>query len=245
MSQKKKIINEYRKSEVADVFDNERKKYLFQKYKHKIEFNFLKKTIMLFDKNKKIKILDVACGTGRMLPEITRIRKNLEYHGLDSSEEMTFHLKRKAKKMNFPVNIKIGDATKLPYGNDTFDLAYTYHLTWHLPVELQIKTISEMLRVVKDNGYVLFDTLNSQFLWEKIKFMLGVKKTDGIHKLSVKDVKKFLKDYNYNIEKLSDFPVKNSFLYSILNIINKAREILPTNMFHMIFFRVKKKSFNK
>jgi ubiquinone/menaquinone biosynthesis C-methylase UbiE len=240
MTHKKEIEKLYQEKDVAEVFDANRKRYLFQRYKHKLEANFLKKTLASFNKKKKIKVLDVACGTGRMVPEIIRSGNNVDYYGLDSSKAMTSHLKEKAKKVNFPVNIKIGDATQLPYKDNNFDVCYTYHLTWHLPKELQIKMILEMLRVTKKGGYVVFDILNSNFVWEKYKHLFGKKKTGGIHKVDIKQIKTLLKEYNYDLEKLSDFPVKNSFLYSILNVANLSRKLLPKNLFHMIYFRVRK-----
>lgn len=240
MTHKKDIEILYQEKNVANIFDTDRKKHLFQRYKHKLESNFLKKTLNSFNKKKKIKVLDVACGTGRMLPEIISSGNDVDYYGLDSSKVMTSHLKEKAKKVNFPVNIKIGDAAQLPYKDNSFNVCYTYHLTWHLPEELQIKMILEMLRVTKRGGYVVFDVLNSNFVWEKYKHLFGKKKTSGIHKVDIKQIKNLLKDRSYVLEKLSDFPVKNSFLYSILNIANLSRKLLPENMFHMIYFRVRK-----
>jgi len=240
MNQKKDIEKIYQEKNTAKFFDDERKQYKFQNYKHKLEANFLKKTLALFPKDNAIKVLDVACGTGRMFTEISKLRKGIIYHGLDSSKTMTSHLKEKAKKLNFPVNIKIGDATKLPYKDNTFDVTYTYHLTWHLPANLQKKMILEMLRVTKKNGYIVFDVLNEDFIWDKYKHLFKKKPTEGIYKVDIKKIKAILKEHNHEIEKLSDFPIKNSFLYAIFNIVNLSRKILPKNLFHMVYFRVKK-----
>ena len=43
MTQKEKIIKTYRDQEVTEVFDSERKSFKYQRYKHLIEANFLKK----------------------------------------------------------------------------------------------------------------------------------------------------------------------------------------------------------
>lgn len=50
MDQKKDIEKTYQREDIAKVFDGDRKKYLFQRYKHKIEANFIKKTIKAFPK---------------------------------------------------------------------------------------------------------------------------------------------------------------------------------------------------
>lgn len=241
MDQKEEIIKIYQKEEISRDFDKKRDEFLFQKYKHKIESDFLKETIKKINRE-KVKILDVACGTGRMLNEIFSIQKEIEYIGLDTSEEMTKILKRRAKEMEVSKRVKlnIGDATDMPFEDNTFDISYTYHLTWHLPQELQIKIIKEMIRVTKKGGYVLFDVLNSGFLWEKIKKLLGKKQTEGIYKINIHDLKKILFEKEYEIEKLNDFPIKNSLLYNLLNIINSFRSVFPISFFHMIYFRLRK-----
>jgi len=68
-NQKQKIIETYRKKDNVEIFDEERSKYLFQKHKHKVEADFLKKALREIKKDKR-RVLDVGCGTGRMLAEV-------------------------------------------------------------------------------------------------------------------------------------------------------------------------------
>ena len=241
MKQKNKIIETYKDEKTTKSFDSGRKKFKFQKYKHKIEANFLKKTIR--DNSKKeMKILDVACGTGRMLPEVFVENPLTIYEGLDTSKEMTNYLKLKAKKINKEksVNLTIGDASKIPFGNNEFDIVYTYHLIWHLPHIEQEKIISEMIRVCKPGGKVIFDILNKNFIWENIKNLIGRRSTEGIYKFEMCEIKKLINNKKFEIEKLSDAPIENSFVYGIFNLVNVFRKILPLNLFHMIFFRIEK-----
>lgn len=241
MPQKQEIINIYKRKDIAKTFDEDRKEYYFQKYKHHIESDFLKKAISNVS-SKNVKILDIACGTGRMIPEIFNANKNIEYVGLDTSKEMFNELKKKEDYLKNKKRIKLvlSDAGKLSFKNNSFDIVYTYHLLWHIPKEDQGRVIKEMFRVCKKNGFVIFDILNKGFIYEKIKKFLKIKKTKGIHKLSISEVKKIIGGKKYKIEKLSDFPIKNSFLYSMPNLENKFRKILPTNLFHMIYFKIKK-----
>ena len=110
----------------------------------------------------------------------------------------------------------------MPFKGNTFDIVYTYHLTWHLPPEIQKKIILEMLRIVKKGGYVNFDVLNSSFLWKKIKNILKLKRDGGIYKMDIHEVEKILPNSNYVLEKLIDFPIKNNKIYSIFNLMNKC-----------------------
>ncbi len=238
MDQEKTIIQTYQEKGTVKEFDSMRWRYEYQRYKHQIEISFLKKTLKKH--NAKIKILDVACGTGRMLETVAKVRPLSKYYGLDTSKTMINELNKKAKKIKFKTNLKIADATKIPYKDNYFDVVYTYHLLWHLPEKTQKKILKEMLRVTKSGGHIIFDILNKDFIWEKTKDILNMKKIGGLYKLKVPEVKKFLSKHNCKIEKLSDFPIKNDSLYSIANVVNKFRKSLPYNLFHMIYFEVKK-----
>jgi len=240
--QKQKTIETYQKKAVVDSFDKGRNKYAFQKYKHKTEADFLKNTLKSIKKD-KIKILDVGCGTGRMLPEIFSIGKEIEYFGLDTSKEMVKHLKEKAKKLSLgkEVKVKIGDASKLPFNNGTFDVVFTYHLLWHIPKENQREVIKEMERVTKKGGFIVFDVLNKDFIWEKIKIILSKKKEEGLYKIRINEAKKMINNSrNIKIGKLNDAPIKKDFFYNVFNLINKTSTIFPQRFYHMLYLRIGK-----
>ena len=242
MSQKQKIIKLYGQRKSVIDFDKNRIHYAYQKYKHKIESNFLKKTISNISST-NIKILDVACGTGRMLPEIFKTKNKIEYIGLDSSREMFKELKKKEafKKNKKNISLVLSDATKIPYKSNYFDIVYTYHLLWHLEKEDQKKIILEMKRVTKKGGIIIFDILNKDFIWEKLKKYFGKKKSEGLYKQKISEVKEILRYVNnIEMEKLSDAIIKNDNIYRMFNIINIFRDFLPSLFFHMIYFKVKK-----
>lgn len=241
MTEKSEIIQTYQKKEVVSTFDKERDLFAYQREKHKIEANLLIDSLKKL-KQKEIKVLDVACGTGRMLPVIFSQDKEIDYTGLDTSDEMTSILLKKAKNLGVEkkMKLKIGDATKIPFKDESFDLVFSYHLLWHLPKEEQEKIIKEMIRVTKREGVVIFDILNENFIWEKIKKILGLKDTEGIHKLKLSEIRRIIGKQEYALERVNDAPIKNNFLYSLFSIINKTRKILPTNLFHMVYFQIKK-----
>ena len=237
---KNRIISLYQKGETAKEFDQDRSRYNYQKYKHYFESKILKNIIAQM--KEPIKILDVACGTGRMLPEVFMMKKMVKYVGLDTSESMTNILKQKAKKMNIEEDVKInfGDATKIPFEDNSFDVVYSFHLLWHIPKEEQEKVIKEMIRVCKKEGIILFDSLNADFIFDKIKKITGKNGREGIHKLKIKEVKKIIGNKPIKIKKLLDAPIENNFLYSLINMINVLNKILPKKFFHMLYFTVKK-----
>lgn len=239
MNEKEKIIGTYQKKEVSDVFDKEREEFAYLRYKHKLEAGILKRAI----KNlKNPRVLDVACGTGRMLPVIFEANGEAEYFGLDTSDVMTTQLMKKAKELGVSNKIKIiiSDAAKIPAADNTFDMVFSYHLLWHLPIREQKKIIKEMLRVTKPGGLMVFDILNSNFVWEKIKGLFGRKKTAEIYKTNIKEIRGLIGESKVEIDKLSDAIIKNSLLYTLYNFINLSRKILPSSLYHMLYFTVTK-----
>ena len=142
-NQKQRIIETYREKDNVKTFDEERSKYLFQRYKHKVETDFLKKALKEIKKN-RIKVLDVGCGTGRMLPEVFSTEKDVIYYGLDTSREMIQILKGKAKESKRFIKVFISDATNIPFKDDFFDITFSFHLLWHIEKSDQKKVLKEM-----------------------------------------------------------------------------------------------------
>ncbi len=239
MKEREKIIEVYSQEDIAKTFDEERNEFLYQKYKHQFEAKILTKSI----KNlKNPKVLDVACGTGRMLPVIFEANGDAEYFGLDTSNAMTSLLNKKADSIGKKerTHVIIGDAAKMPFENNTFDVVFTYHLLWHLPLEEQKRIIKEMLRVCKKGGIVIFDTLNKDFIWERMKNFFGRKKTKDIYKISINEIKGIIGKKGVKIDKLSDAIIRNDLLYSAYNIINLLRMMIPKSLYHMLYVKVEK-----
>ena len=229
MNQKENIIKEYEKEEVVDTFDSQRSKYAYQRFKHRKESKVLQNAIKSCEED-KIKVLDCACGTGRMIYPIFSCGSNkngvlqqIRYTGLDSSETMLNSIKQEG----YNIELVHGDAEHLPFEDNTFDVVFTFHLLWHLPKEVQLNIIREMKRVCKKGGRIIIDIINGDFRFGE--------KTEGIYKWG--EISKFPKA---KIDKLNDFPFKNSFVYSIFNIINYLEKILPINLFHMIYITIQK-----
>jgi D-alanine-D-alanine ligase len=110
-------------------------------------------------------ILDLACGQGRHALELAS-RGFRNVHGLDRSH----YLIRKAKQHNNligqSVNFKEGDARKLPYPSDNFDVVMILgnSFGYFESVEDDIKILSEVFRVMKPMGKFLIDVADGSYL---------------------------------------------------------------------------------
>jgi len=73
--------------------------------------------VRMFLPKKGMKILDVGCGTGVHLGIYRRFKCKL--YGIDTSPSM---LEIAKSRLGEDAELHLGDATKTPYENDTFDL---------------------------------------------------------------------------------------------------------------------------
>jgi D-alanine-D-alanine ligase len=110
-------------------------------------------------------ILDLACGQGRHIIELAR-RGYKNVFGMDRSH----YLIRKAKQTNalekLPVNFKEGDARRLPYPSDSFDVVMILgnSFGYFESIEDDMKILKEIFRVLKPYGRFLIDVADGNYL---------------------------------------------------------------------------------
>lgn len=90
------------------------------------------------------------------------------------------------------VNVDIGDAEDLQFPNNNFDVVYCFRSTWYFTN--LIKSISEMLRVVKNDGVVFFDIQNSQHPIHRKFIREQKRRTDHyLYHITSKYIRNFIK----------------------------------------------------
>ncbi|WXG41684.1 MAG: methyltransferase domain-containing protein [Candidatus Freyarchaeum deiterrae] len=111
------------------------------------------------------RILDLCCGQGRHSLELSR--RGFKYiEGLDRSNYLIQKAKTQAKKEGLSIRFREGDARKLPYPPDTFDVvmilgnSFGYFETIHD----DLRVLKEMSRVLKPWGKVLIDVADGEYL---------------------------------------------------------------------------------
>jgi len=140
--------NEIYKQRSKETFDNEANVYDSSyngQHAKKLYANVIK-NVKLFN---CLKVLDVGCGTGTILSELSKNHRII-LAGVDLSEKM-LNIAREA--LNHKVELKIGDSEQLPWNNNTFDAVICTDSFHHYPNPK--KVLSEMARVLEPKGHLI------------------------------------------------------------------------------------------
>lgn len=95
-------------------------------------------------------ILDVGCGTGTMLWMVKNLFEGVKACGIDFSEKM---IARASELLDGRAELVLGDADKLPWSDNSFDLVICNSSFHHYPEPM--KVLREMRRTLKPEGWLI------------------------------------------------------------------------------------------
>jgi 2-polyprenyl-3-methyl-5-hydroxy-6-metoxy-1,4-benzoquinol methylase len=110
------------------------------------------------------KILEIGCGTGGIVAELTR--RGHDIIGTDLSHEIIAY----GLQLHGNIRLEVQAAEELSYANGTFDVVLSFDVFEHIPrID---RHVEEVRRVLKPHGYYLFQTPNkySNALFETLAF---------------------------------------------------------------------------
>jgi len=149
----KKVYNKRKIQQKEKLYSyfNKGKLYIAQE-REKIILDLLKK--YNFSKLSNKKILDVGCGTGAVLRDFIKYGAKPKYlYGIDLLDDRI----EIAKDISPNINFKCGDASNLPYKDESFDIVAQFTVfTSILNKEIKKYIAKEMLRVLKKEGIILW-----------------------------------------------------------------------------------------
>jgi SAM-dependent methyltransferase len=106
--------------------------------------------------------LSVGCGPGVFLRELAVNHLQMDVAGVDLSVS---RIRDAEKRLNGLPNARVcvGEATALPFDDNSFDIVFSRFLLEYLPDKLA--AVREMARVCRPGGMVMLQDLDGQLVW--------------------------------------------------------------------------------
>ena len=116
------------------------------------------------------RILDLCCGQGRASLELAR-RGFGNVEGLDRSRYLIQKAKAQSKKENLSIKFREGDARKLPYQSDTFDVVFVLgnSFGYFESSNDDVRVLKEIFRILKPWGRLLIDVTDGEYLRKRFQ----------------------------------------------------------------------------
>jgi protein-L-isoaspartate(D-aspartate) O-methyltransferase len=104
-----------------------------------------------------MRVLDVGCGKGYLLYEMTQIVPGLEVAGIDVSAYGIENAKEEVRS-----SLIVGDASTLPFEDKSFDLVLSLGTLHNLAIGDLWSAVSEIERVSRGDKYIMIESYRNQ-----------------------------------------------------------------------------------
>jgi ubiquinone/menaquinone biosynthesis C-methylase UbiE len=116
------------------------------------------------------RVLEVGAGTGR--DSFNLIPYGAEIYLLDYAESSLKIIRKLALDNKYEVNIISGNALKLPFKDESFDIVFHQGLLEHFRKPEADKLVDENIRVLKRGGFLLIDVPQRYHIYTVLKHIL-------------------------------------------------------------------------
>lgn len=137
----------------ARIFKNKKEAVMQQSFPSLLNeymHNLHTKEVMKYLPKEECLCLDIGCGYGRLAKEVVAKNKKAKVLGIDVSKTFVSLFNKRLRERG---KAFVGDARRLPFKSNSFDLVYCVVTLMYLEkLYDQKKAISEILRVLKPQG---------------------------------------------------------------------------------------------
>lgn len=180
----------------------------------------------------KKKILDLGCGLGRH--SILFGKNDFDVYCFDISENAIERTKEWSEKENLNLNYAIGDMLKLPYENKSMDCILCRNVISHSDTEGVKKIISELKRILKENGecYLTLGSKDSYGFKQENWPLIDENTRLNLEEGPEYKVPHFYADYNLIKELFSDFKIIS--INQIVDYYEKDGKLHDSYHYHIL-----------
>lgn len=183
----------------ADHYDQGIKKNIFQKFWHFRRFTEVLKKI----REVNGPVLDVGCHSGTFTKKIIDKLKNKQIYGIDISHQAIALAQKRIPYGHF----EVADAVALPFKDNFFEAVFCLEVLEH--VDDPKKVLSEIKRVLKKDGYVIFLVPSDNKLFKIVWFLwtlyYPVWRHAHVQSFSGSILEDFISSTGFKIEEVKNF----------------------------------------
>ena len=193
MNKKEVVENQYKDTSKLDIRIMIHKKYSSNKmgFGNWISSNYNIKSNM--------NVLELGCGTGDMWKENLKILNSAKLILTDFSEAMVEKAKETLNE-NENISYNVVNIEDIPYSNNAFDRVIANMMLYHVPNIS--KALSEVTRVLKDDGYFYCATYGENTILSTIAKLLDVETPKDNPIFTLQNGHDILKPYFQEIKRL-------------------------------------------
>jgi len=111
-------------------------------------------------------LIDIGCGTGQLLDQVSQKHPQIKLTGIDKSEEMV----RKCREKKIPGRFICGDIAEADHGKETFDAIVCCHSFPYY--ENKPKIIEKVHGMLNESGKAIFIQASQNSLYDKVALWL-------------------------------------------------------------------------
>jgi ubiquinone/menaquinone biosynthesis C-methylase UbiE len=119
--------------------------------------------VLAYTKDMTGSLLEVGCGEGLFLTALRGMNQKAFLFGVDIWDKIIDRARERFREKGIiDISVRQADARELPFEDGWFDVTVCMNVLFNLPDEVTARAaISEMARVTKPNGRVIFDIRNA------------------------------------------------------------------------------------
>jgi demethylmenaquinone methyltransferase/2-methoxy-6-polyprenyl-1,4-benzoquinol methylase/phosphoethanolamine N-methyltransferase len=101
------------------------------------------------------RLLDIGCGTGRLLAQAARREPAAVLVGIDTDRDSIEIARDRARSAPAPIELHLASAERMPFTDDYFDVAVAVFVICAMPGATRRRALAEALRVLKPGGRLI------------------------------------------------------------------------------------------
>lgn len=202
---------------------------------------YLRKEVILSFISKEKDILDVGCGWAVLSSYLAN--KGYNVTAIDNSQIELEFAQETINRYKVPVTLKLGDAQRLDFPDESFDLVIYEEMLEHL--DLPLAALQEVRRVLRPGGKIILSIPNNKSPRMRLCRWLGLKKRiynpDHKQVFDCNSISKLVNQAGFRIISLtSDFIAFPKLpLTFLLNLRKKSAQANPSLGNHLIVYAKK------